>query len=167
MKGKDTAVKISTLLGNKTELEGDFSAAGSTRIDGTINGNVTIQGTVIIGAEGKVNGNVTADGAVIGGEVLGDVTVTEKLEILATAKILGDITTKILVIDEHAVFQGNCNMNQEIPNVKRTLGRNAAKAAVKAGRKSAKTALEEALKEVKEEKQNEIFETEEEKTEQI
>lgn len=164
MKSKDTTVKISTLLGKGTQIEGDFAAEGSTRIDGIINGNVTIQGTVIIGAEGKINGNVTADGAVVAGEVIGDITVTEKLEALATAKILGDITTKVIVIDEHAVFQGNCNMNQEVPNVKRTLAKSAARAAVKAGKKSAKTALEEALKEVKEE-QNSA--SEEEKTEQI
>ncbi len=161
MKGKDTTVKISTLLGSGTQIEGDFTAEGSTRVDGIINGNVTIQGAIIVGAEGKINGTIVADAATIGGEVIGDVTVTEKLEILATAKIIGDITSKVLVIDEHAVFQGNCNMNQEVPNGKRTLGRSAAKAAVKAGKKSAKTALEEALKEVKDENSSDNFGTEE------
>lgn len=148
---KNTEVKISTLLGKDSECVGDFSAKGSVRLDGKITGDVTVTGTLIIGAAGSVSGNITAEAVVIGGEVLGNVTAPEKAELTETAKVLGDIATKVIVIDEHAVFQGKIDMNQEVPgkrnkpNIK----------AVRAGRKTAKAAIVEALKEVEEEAKRE------------
>lgn len=145
---KEKEVQITTILGSNSEIEGDFSATGSARIDGTVNGNVTLTGTLIVGATGNIVGNITADSVIIGGDVQGDVNVTEKTELTATAKVIGDITTKIIVIDENAIFQGGCNMNQSVSD-KRAKGR-VAKAA-RAGKKSAKDAIAEALKEVAEE----------------
>lgn len=144
-----TNVKINSIIGAGAVVEGDFAAQGSTRVDGVINGNVTIQGILVLGAGGKVNGNVEAASAIIGGEVLGDIKVSDKLEVSATAKVLGNIATKILVIDENAVFQGKCDMNQEVPNMKKH-GKTA-KAVSRAGKKSAKEAIKEALKEAEEE----------------
>jgi cytoskeletal protein CcmA (bactofilin family) len=145
---KNSEVKINTLLGSSSDVTGDFKAEGSVRIDGRINGNVTVTGVLIVGAGGTVSGNVSARSAIIGGEVLGDVTVSEKTELTATAKVLGDISTSVIVIDENAVFQGKCDMKQEIPE---TASRAAQAKAIRAGRKSAKAAIAEALKEVKEE----------------
>ena len=67
------------------------------------------------------------------------------MELTSTARVIGDLTTSGLVIDEKAVFQGRCDMNQDAakkvkPNNK----------AVKAMKKSAKSAIVEALKEVEE-----------------
>lgn len=159
---KDKEIRIGTLLGRGTELEGDFSAEGSVRIDGTIKGNVTVSESMIIGATGNIEGNISAKSIVVGGEVLGNIDAPEKAELTATARVLGDITTNTIVIDEHAVFQGKCDMNQAVPD------RKTRNKAVRAGKKSAKAALAEALREVEaanqemeqpeiEPKNNEIF----------
>lgn len=148
MMGKNNAeVKISTLIGKDCELTGDFNAQGSARIDGKIDGNVTVAGSLLLGAGGSINGNVSAESVLIGGEVIGSINAPEKAELTATAKVLGDIATKVIVIDEHAVFQGKCDMNQSAPDRK---SRGNAARAVRAGKKSAKAALAEALKEVEE-----------------
>lgn len=139
---KDKEIRIGTLLGRGTELEGDFSAQGSVRIDGTIKGNVTVSESMIIGATGNIEGNISAKSIVVGGEVLGNIDAPEKAELTATARVLGDITTNTIVIDEHAVFQGKCDMNQAVPD------RKTRNKAVQAGKKSAKAALAEALREV-------------------
>ena len=142
MKNKDT--KITTIIGNGAECNGDFNAEGSVRIDGVINGNVTVTGVLIVGATGQINGDVTATSTVIGGEVYGNVNITEKTELISTARIIGNINTQLIVIDEHAIFQGNCNMNQDV-NSKRP---KPSYKAARAGRKSAKEAIDSALKEV-------------------
>ena len=139
---KDKEIRIGTLLGSGTELEGDFSADGSARIDGIIRGNVTVTGSLIIGATGSIEGNVSAKAVLIGGEIVGNVEAPEKAELTAGAKVLGDIVTSVIVIDEHAVFQGKCDMNQTVPD------RRVKSKAVRAGKKSAKPAIVEALKEV-------------------
>lgn len=147
-------VKITTIIGKDAQSTGDFVSEGSVRIDGKINGNVTVTGTLIVGATGVINGDVSARDVVIGGEVMGNLTAPEKAELTETARILGDITTKVIVIDEKAVFQGRCDMNQEVPG-KRTKPVKV----TRAGKKSAKAAVFEALKEVEE--ANKVEETEE------
>ncbi len=144
---KNKELIITTLIGKGAECNGDFSAKGSARIDGCVNGNVAVTGTLIVGVTGSINGDITAQAAIIGGEVIGNVTASERTELTQTARLIGDINTEIIVIDEKAVFQGGCNMNRE------TAGKRPKPAAkvLRAGKRSAKEAIAEALKEVEEE----------------
>lgn len=135
---------ITTLIGTGAECSGDFSAKGSARIDGRVSGNVTVTGTLIVGVEGVINGDISASAAIVGGEVNGNVTAVERVELTSTAKLIGDINTQTIVIDEKAVFQGGCNMNVDPVEKRPAL----ASKVIKAGRRSAKEALAEALKEV-------------------
>lgn len=144
MKKKDT--RINTIIGNGSECNGPFNAEGSIRVDGVINGDVTVSGTLIVGTTGIITGDINASAAVVGGEIYGNLIITEKTELTSTARVIGNITTLLIVIDEKAIFQGNCNMNQDV-NGKRP--RPSSKA-LHAGKKSAKEALAEALKEVEE-----------------
>lgn len=152
---KNTEVKLIALIGNGVNLDGDFTAQGSARIDGCVDGNVTVGGTLVVGATGAINGNVTAESAVIGGGILGNVEVTGRIELTNTAKVLGDITTSVIVIDESAIFQGKCNMHQSVPD--RQAKSKSAKA-MKESKKSAKAALAEALKELQEAENKELQE---------
>ncbi len=149
LKNKEKQVQIGTLVGKGSELAGDFSVQGSARIDGKVNGDVAVTGTLIVGSTGSISGNVSAKSIVIGGEVLGDVVAPEKTELTATAKVLGDITTGVIVVDEHAIIQGRIDMNQTAPNKKAKS--KSAKVAARTGKKTAKAAIAEALKEVEEE----------------
>ncbi len=135
--------KITTIVGKGSVLEGNFSAIGSVRLDGTVEGNVKVTGQFVLGAAGKVLGNVEALSAVIGGEVLGNVIALNKTELISSARVIGDIKTQVIVIDEKAVFQGKCDMNQDEEKAKKRPMREG-----RAGKKSAKEALKEALQEV-------------------
>lgn len=149
MRKKD--VVMSTIIGRGAECSSDFSAEGSVRIDGCVNGNVTITGTLIVGVSGAIHGDVSAAGAVIGGEVTGSVTAPEKVELTATARVIGDIKTGTIVIDEKAIFQGKCDMNQDVTAKRpKPSGK-----ALRAGKKSAKAAIAEALREVEAENREE------------
>lgn len=141
MKKRET--QITTIIGMGAECNGDFIAEGAIRIDGTVNGNVTVSETVIVGASGCINGDINAQNVVIGGEIYGNLNVPEKVELTSTARVIGDITTNGLVIDEKAIFQGRCDMNQDADKRPRPNGK-----AVRAMKKSAKSAVLEALREV-------------------
>lgn len=151
---KNKELIITTLIGKGAECGGDFSASGSARVDGCINGNVTVTGTLIVGVTGSINGDISAQAAIIGGEVIGNVTASERTELTQTARVIGDINTDIIVIDEKAIFQGGCNMNQETGSKRPK----PAARAVRAGKKSAKEAIAEALKEVEEESREAVSE---------
>lgn len=110
----DTSLEqIVSIIGPGAVIEGPFTAKDSTRVDGTINGNVTISGSLIIGFDGKINGTVSALNIYNAGEIHGNVTAGGKVEISDTGKIFGDIISKSLVIDENAVFQGQCTMTSD------------------------------------------------------
>lgn len=121
---KEEDLKLTTLIGEGAKLDGNFSVPGSTRIDGQIDGNVSVEGTLIVGVSGKINGDVSTETLILGGEVQGNISASKRAELTNTAKVMGDIQTAVIVIDENAVFQGKCNVGSENPaaNVEETVG---------------------------------------------
>lgn len=106
-----------TVIGKGTVVQGSITSdATMLRIDGTVNGDVDTKGVITVGADGTVNGNVTADSLILAGAVYGNVKVNEKVEIHTKGKLIGDVETKGITIDDEAVFKGNCKMDvaQEI-----------------------------------------------------
>ena len=102
---------MGTIIGPGAVLDGPLTTKDSTRIDGTVKGNVTISGALIIGQEGKVIGTASGVNIYIAGEINGNVCAPQgKVEISDTGKVIGDITCKGIIIDENAVFQGRCEM---------------------------------------------------------
>lgn len=146
MSTKNAENKISTIIGKDVVVDGDFTAAGSVRLDGTVEGNVKVGGHLLVGVSGKIHGDLEAASTAIGGEILGNVTAPEKTELTSTARVIGDIRTNVIVIDEKAVFQGRCDMNQEEAKPRRRPPREN-----RAGKRSAKEALRDALKAAEEE----------------
>ncbi|MCH5275952.1 MAG: polymer-forming cytoskeletal protein [Lachnospiraceae bacterium] len=146
MSAKKTDYKISTIIGKDVVVEGDFSSGGSVRLDGVVEGNVKVGGYLLVGVSGKIHGDVEAASVSIGGEVTGNVEAPEKAELTSTARVIGDIRTGVIVIDEKAIFQGKCDMNQEELKPRRRPPREN-----RAGKRSAKEALRDALKAAEEE----------------
>lgn len=102
--------KIDTLIGKGTSFEGTVNAEGTIRLDGKIHGGLNITGNLIVGEEGAVKGNIKAENAFIAGVVEGNVIATSQLHITHTARLTGDISVKNVIIDEGAVFIGNCKI---------------------------------------------------------
>jgi cytoskeletal protein CcmA (bactofilin family) len=103
--------QVGTIIGPGAVLDGPLTTKDSTRIDGTIKGNATVSGALIVGQEGKITGTVSAMNAYIAGEVNGNISAPQgKIEISDTGKVIGDVTCKGIIIDENAVFSGQCDM---------------------------------------------------------
>lgn len=105
--------KIDTLIGKGTILEGTVNVEGTIRLDGKVQGGLNIIGNLIVGEEGAVKGNVKAENAFVAGVIEGNVIATSQLHITHTAKLVGDISVKNVIIDEGAVFVGNCKVITE------------------------------------------------------
>ena len=102
--------KVDTLVGSKTVFEGKLSAYGGIRIDGTVKGEIACQGVLVVGNAGKIEANIISDTAIVGGEVIGNITAKDRLEIISQGRVLGDITTAHLVIADGVTFEGSCRM---------------------------------------------------------
>ncbi|MCQ2494551.1 MAG: polymer-forming cytoskeletal protein [Lachnospiraceae bacterium] len=115
MKNKSKEViKLASLLGPNSLCDGDFVSPGSARIDGIVNGSVRVEGTLILGTTGVINGDVEAAAVQIGGEVNGNIYAPEHAELTSEARVIGDLTTAVIVIDENAKFQGKVNMHVDV-----------------------------------------------------
>jgi cytoskeletal protein CcmA (bactofilin family) len=105
------------LIGNGTKITGDVVSNGDVRIDGSIKGNITITGKLVVGNSGKIEGNIQCQNADVSGEINGKVNVSELLSLKSSAKILGDIVTGKISIEANATFTGTCNMGAVVKNI--------------------------------------------------
>lgn len=105
-------MRVNTIIGTGAVFTGKLTVKDTVRIDGEVQGDVKTDAEVILGSTGKINGNVEADTIFAGGYITGNLTAKNKVEISSTAHIFGDVATKVIVIDENAVFQGKCDMGQ-------------------------------------------------------
>ena len=99
------------LLRNGTEIKGDINSEGDIRIEGTVTGNIKVKGKVIIGSSGKVTGDIDCAFCDISGKVTGKLNIGKSLSLKASANYTGEITTKKLIIEPGAVFNGSCKMD--------------------------------------------------------
>ena len=80
----------------------------SMQIDGTIVGDVDIDGVLTLSDSGRIDGDVTCGSTRIAGRVSGDIHCRHTLHLASTADVTGDITTTTLIVDDGAVFIGRC-----------------------------------------------------------
>ncbi|WP_350343661.1 polymer-forming cytoskeletal protein [Proteinivorax tanatarense] len=104
--------KIDTIVGKDSEFDGDLKAKGILRIDGSVKGEILSTGNVLIGETGEVEANVKAKNLTVSGTIIGNVEIEGLLELLPTAKLIGDIKVSSLEVGDGAVFNGNCEMNE-------------------------------------------------------
>jgi cytoskeletal protein CcmA (bactofilin family) len=103
--------KLSGFVGHGTSLTGDTSFQMMLRVDGHLTGTVASEGgTLIVGNNGQLDAHTSVGVAQINGTVNGDITATQKVHLGRTARVVGNITTPKLVIEEGAVFEGGCTM---------------------------------------------------------
>ncbi|MFC1512685.1 polymer-forming cytoskeletal protein [bacterium] len=105
--------KIETTIAEGTNINGDLNVnTGSVRIDGKIDGeNINAQG-IIIGENGKIKSNINANVVIISGYLQGNVEAKERVEILATANVFGNVKTPCISIAEGSIFEGSCLMEK-------------------------------------------------------
>lgn len=103
--------RLSGFVGHGTTLTGETSFQAMLRIDGHLVGTVTSDsGTLIVGTNGQVDANIVVSAAMINGVVNGDIVATEKIQLGRTARVVGNIQSPRLLIEDGAVFEGSCSM---------------------------------------------------------
>jgi cytoskeletal protein CcmA (bactofilin family) len=83
-----------------TKIVGDIVSKADFRIDGTVEGNITTTGKVVIGKSGKVIGKLNCSNADVSGSISGQIQISETLSLMSESYIQGDITTAKLSVEE-------------------------------------------------------------------
>lgn len=115
-KKKELSDPISTLLGIGTAIEGTLAFKDTIRLDGTVNGKILSEnGSLIIGEKAVVEADIQVGTAIVMGTVIGHVRAAERIDILAPAKIDGDIQAPTISIETGVQFNGQCSMAKPEP----------------------------------------------------
>jgi cytoskeletal protein CcmA (bactofilin family) len=100
--------KITGFLDRETEIKGELNFKGSFRIDGNFKGNINSDSTLIVGENGKLEADLNVGHVIISGEIKGNIQAKEKVIVNSGGRVIGTITTPILVVEEGAYLETNC-----------------------------------------------------------
>jgi cytoskeletal protein CcmA (bactofilin family) len=99
------------VIGAKTTLKGDITGDEDVLVEGVVEGQIRINRDLRIGTGGVVRATVEAQSVVVSGEMVGDCTAAQRVEIQASGRLTGNIRAPRVVIAEGATFKGNSDMS--------------------------------------------------------
>jgi len=105
--------QIESVIGPKTHIKGEIQGDGGLRIEGVVEGIIALTGNLIITETAKVFAEIKANNISISGAVVGNIS-ANRVEILETGRLWGDVMTKHLVTAEGSYFDGRSGMIQKL-----------------------------------------------------
>jgi cytoskeletal protein CcmA (bactofilin family) len=104
-------VKVNSTIGSDSYFGGRFLVKGSMRIEGTFEGRVLLVDQLEVGAKARVKTNISATSVVVEGIVIGNIAASKRILLLATARVLGDLKTPELIIQDGVILEGHCTIS--------------------------------------------------------
>lgn len=101
---------IKAFLGDDTEFKGLLSFEGTVRIDGQFEGEVSTKDNLIIGEHAKVKAEIKVGTLMVQGVLEGDIQADKKVHITSKGRVMGNIATPSLHIEDGAVLEGSVSM---------------------------------------------------------
>jgi cytoskeletal protein CcmA (bactofilin family) len=100
-----------TIIGEDVEISGNVKCENNIQLNGKLNGDLTCGGAALIGDTSSVKGNLSIETVSIMGQVNGNITAKDKIELKSTARLHGDIRAKRLTVEDGVTFVGKVEVN--------------------------------------------------------
>lgn len=107
---------IDTVIGADILFKGDIKGESIIRVDGSVEGNLSLTKGIVIGEKAKINGNLKSDRIIIYGSIFGDINCKE-LNIKSTGVVNGNIQADNIEIEMGGRYNGNLTMQQPAPSL--------------------------------------------------
>lgn len=114
----DSPATATSIIGAGTTITGNINSYGDIRVDGTLNGNLSTDGKVLIGPDGIITGNIAAKQADVLGKITGNIEVKELLVLKGKAIIDGNIYVGKLQVEPTVILNGECHMGANVIELK-------------------------------------------------
>jgi cytoskeletal protein CcmA (bactofilin family) len=105
-------IAVNTIIGKGASFDGLLEISGGLRVDGTLKGKIHNADIIFVGPSGTLEADVEAKECIVGGVVRGNIKAPDKVELQAKSQVEGDIITYSLVVEQGAIFHGNCQMKK-------------------------------------------------------
>ncbi len=99
---------VNSIVGEGTRFKGELDLNGLLRIDGDFTGTIKTTGKVLVGKNGRAECIINASTVVIGGVVKGNIYSSDRVIVLSSGMILGNIYTPRLIVEEGVLLDGEC-----------------------------------------------------------
>ena len=109
-KSNGESLKLDTLIGPNTTLEGSLKTEGSLTVEGRIRGDAEAKGEIVVGGSGKIQGDIFADSVTVGGRIVGEITARRRLEITETGRVTGEAKAASITVKEGGKVDGSFRM---------------------------------------------------------
>lgn len=103
---RDRASGTATLINDGCKVSGLITGSGDFLVNGEIDGDCDIDGSVTLAHNGLWQGTIKADDIVIAGHLEGDIKANGKVEITNSARISGTVTAEAIAVAEGAIVEG-------------------------------------------------------------
>lgn len=102
--------RIDTIIGKDAQLRGNVQLTGTVRVDGLLAGDSVHAEQLIVGVDGRIQANVCCQAMEIAGTACGDLLVSERLTILSSGRVYGDIRCGQFIVEDGGVFEGRSHV---------------------------------------------------------
>jgi cytoskeletal protein CcmA (bactofilin family) len=102
-----------TILSEDIDFSGTLHFEKPFLIRGKVSGEIAARGILVIDGEAVVNANISASRVIIRGQVKGNVTATEKVEVTVTGKLVGNVAAPEIFMETGCLFNGRCTMTEK------------------------------------------------------
>jgi cytoskeletal protein CcmA (bactofilin family) len=105
--------ELNGFLDRGASFRGEMEFEDTMRIDGKFHGKISSKNELIVGESAHIEGDIHVGRVAISGTVVGKIVAAQRVEIHRNGKVYSDIDTPALIIEEGAIFQGNCVMGDK------------------------------------------------------
>jgi len=102
--------EVETVVGPSVNVEGDFASEGNIIVKGSVAGSVHTSRHLTVEVGARIMANVRAGSAKVSGEVKGNIKAKDSVELTSTARVVGDIEAKVLIVEAGALICGKVSM---------------------------------------------------------
>lgn len=95
-----------------SHMTGELHFEDTFRIDGKLTGSIVSEGELIVGERGDVDGEIRVRRVFVSGTVRGTLRASERVEVTSAGKVFADLYTPSLMIEDGALFEGQCSMER-------------------------------------------------------
>lgn len=110
MKGfsPENSTFINTLVGQGSSFKGDVTVHGFFRVDGDFQGSIHTEGRILVSPSGRIKGSLTGRDIVVSGVVKGDLYATERITLLSSALVVGNLYAPRIQMEQGVLVEGYC-----------------------------------------------------------
>lgn len=112
---RDHSTGAATLINEGCKISGVITGTGDFLVNGEVDGDCDVQGTITLAQNGHWHGTIKADAVIVSGHVEGDIVARGSVEVTASAKIKGTVTGDAIAVAEGAVVDGVMQTTNQAP----------------------------------------------------